>query len=519
MSVDIDPSIAEYVRRWATTRSDAPCMSCDNVTLTWGELHDRASRLAHGLAETGVGPQDRVVFLDKNNLEFFEITVGSAMAGAVTAAVNWRLAPREMLQIINHSTAKVLFLGEEFVEQYEQFCDEMTTVEKVVVIGKAPGLESYEDWLERHVAKDPLVPVRSDETAMQMYTSGTTGLPKGVLFSNRAVLATEGMAEVLRVDETSTLLISMPVFHSAGASLGMLGIRTGAHSVIARDAAPATLLSLIARWRITMTTLVPAVLKMLIESPEINQHDFSSLDTIAYAASPISPELLRRCLEIFDARFLQIYGLTETQSATNLLPEDHLDPEHPDRILSVGRAIPGVTLRVVDPATGDDVDDDVVGEVWIKAPTNMHGYWRNEEATRDALTDDGFVRTGDGASMRDGYLYLRDRLKDMIVSGAENVYPIEIENILIEHPAINDIAVIGVPSNRWGETVKAMVVLNTGATLTEDEVIAYARANLAAYKCPTSVEFLDELPRNPSGKILKRVLRLPYWNDVERHIG
>ncbi|ANQ75998.1 hypothetical protein AS032_29110 [Rhodococcus qingshengii] len=517
--MDTDPSIAEHVRRWATTAPDKPCMSCDDVTLTWAELHDRASRLAHGLTESGVGPQDRVIFLDKNNPEFFEITAGSAMAGAVTAAVNWRLAPREMLQIINHSTAKVLFVGEEFVGQYEQFRDDLTTVEKVVVIGRAQGLESYEDWLERHVAKDPLVPVRSDDTAMQMYTSGTTGLPKGVLFSSRAVLATEGMAEVLRIDETSTLLISMPVFHSAGACLGVLGFRTGAHIVIARDTAPTTVLSLIARWRITMTTLVPAVLKMIAESSEIDRYDLSSLDTIAYAASPISPELLRRCLAVFDARFLQMYGLTETQSATTLLPEDHLDPEHPERILSVGRAIPGVTLRVVDPGTGDDVEDDVVGEVWIKAPTNMHGYWCNEEATRDTLTEDGFVRTGDGALLRDGYVYMRDRLKDMIVSGAENVYPIEIENVLIEHPAINDIAVIGVPSNRWGETVKAMVVLNADAALTEAEVIAYARANLAVYKCPTSVEFLDELPRNPSGKILKRVLRQPYWNDAEGHIG
>jgi long-chain acyl-CoA synthetase len=268
-----------------------------------------------------------------------------------------------------------------------------------------------------------------------------------------------------------------------------------------------------------MTTLVPAVLKMILESPDIDAYDVSSLDTIAYAASPISPELLRRCLAVFDARFLQIYGLTETQSATNLLPEDHLDPDHPERILSVGRPMPGVTLRVVDPVTGDDLPDDVVGEVWIKAPTNMHGYWANEEATREALTDDGFVRTGDGASMRDGYVYLRDRLKDMIVSGAENVYPIEIENVLIEHPDINDVAVIGVPSERWGETVKAMVVLRDGAHVTEADVIACARSSLAAYKCPTSVEFIEELPRNPSGKLLKRVLRAPYWAGAERHIG
>jgi long-chain acyl-CoA synthetase len=519
MPTHTDPSIAEHVRRWTAQKPDAPCMSCDDTTLTWTDLHNRASRVGQGLIEAGVGPQDRVVFLDKNTLEFFEILVGAAMAGAVTAAVNWRLAPREMLQIINHSTAKVLFLGAEFIEQYEQFRADLTSVEKVVVMGSAEGLEGYEDWLDRHLAQDPLVPVSSDDTAMQMYTSGTTSLPKGVMFSNRAVLSTEGMAEVLRVDESSTLLISMPVFHSAGASLGILGLRTGAHSVIAREATPTTLLALIERWGVTMTTLVPAVLKMIIESTEINERDVSSLDTIAYAGAPISPELLRRCLAVFSARFLQIYGLTETQSATNLLPEDHLDPDHPERILSVGRAMPGVTLRVVDPITGEDVPDDVVGEVWIKAPTNMHGYWANEDATREALTEDGFVRTGDGASLRDGYVYLRDRLKDMIVSGAENVYPIEIENVLIEHPAVHDVAVIGVPSERWGETVKAMVVPAPGAELDEPEVIAFARTRLATYKCPTSVEFLEELPRNPSGKILKRVLRAPYWQSAKSHIG
>jgi hypothetical protein len=256
-----------------------------------------------------------------------------------------------------------------------------------------------------------------------------------------------------------------------------------------------------------MTTLVPAVLQMILESPEIDAYDVSTLDTIACAASPISPELLRRCLAVFEARFLQIYGLTETQGATNLLPEDHLDPDHPERLLSVGRAMPGVTLRVVDAITGEDLPDDVVGEVWIKAPTNMHGYWANAEASREVLTQDGFVRTGDGASLRDGYVYLRDRLKDMIVSGAENIYPIEIENVLIEHPDISDVAVIGVPSERWGETVKAMVVLRKGARLSESEVIGFARSSLAAYKCPTSVEFIGELPRNRSGKILKRVLR------------
>ncbi|MBF4162736.1 long-chain-fatty-acid--CoA ligase [Nocardioides sp. CBS4Y-1] len=511
--------VAGHVRRWALRRPDAPSLSSGEVTRTWEELDTRTSRLACALVEAGVRAQARVVMLDRNNLEFFEILVGAAKVGAVTTAVNWRLSPREMAQIIDHSTAEVVFLGAELVAQWQTFSHQLSTVRTVVVIGGAPGFEDYETWLGRHAPRDPMALVEPDDTALQMYTSGTTGLPKGAMFSNRAVLATEGIARALRVDETSTLMVAMPVFHSAGASLGVLGLRTGAHVVVAQEASPEILLTAIARWGVTMTTLVPSVLKMLLEWPGIDGHDLSTLDTIAYAASPISPELLRRSLAAFECRFLQMYGLTETQTATTLLPEDHLDPAHPERMLSVGRAIPEVTVRVVDPSTGLDVPDGVVGEVWVKAPTNMQGYWRDERATRATLTDDGFVRTGDGASRREGYVFLRDRLKDMIVSGAENVYPIEVENVLARHPGIDEVAVIGVPSERWGETVKAIVVARPDHALSETEVIAYARGDLAAYKCPTSVEFLDQLPRNPTGKILKRVLREPYWSGRERPIA
>jgi long-chain acyl-CoA synthetase len=257
-----------------------------------------------------------------------------------------------------------------------------------------------------------------------------------------------------------------------------------------------------------MTILVPAVLKMMVESPAIEHPDVSSLDIVAYAGSPITAELLRAVLGRFTCGFAQIYGMTETSGVTALLPEDHLDPDHPERLLSAGAALPGVSLRVVDPATGTDVEDGAYGEVWIKASTNMLGYWDLPAETEAALTPDGYVRSGDGGYLLDGYLYLKDRIKDMIVSGGENVYPIEVENVLIAHPGINDVSVIGVPSSRWGETVKAIVVREPSAEpVTATEVIACAKANLAGYKCPTSVEFVDELPRNATGKVLKRILR------------
>jgi long-chain acyl-CoA synthetase len=512
-----DCPIAGALRYWVTRKPEAACVVCEDSVLSWRQAYDRACRLGQGLIGTGVRRQDRVMYLGKNRSEFFEILAGTSMAGAVTAAVNWRLVPREMLYIINHSRARVLFVEADFLGHVEAIRAELEFVSTLVVIagparrgGSSPaaGVLDYEPWLAEQVARDPRVAVARDATVFQMYTSGTTGLPKGAMFSNAAVQATDSMAAVIGVDESSVVLVAMPVFHAAGSSLGILALRQGATMVIAREVVPDRLLELIAEHRVTMSTLVPSVLKMLLERPTIDSTDLSSLDTIAYAASPISPGLLAASLARFRCKFVQIYGMTETNGVTALYPEDHLDPAHPERMRSGGRALTGVTLRIVDPLTGREAGEGEFGEVWIKAPTNMQGYWDSAQETSAALTADGYVRSGDGGFVSAGYLYLKDRIKDMIVSGAENIYPIEVENVLITHPDINDVAVIGVPSQKWGETVRAVVVRERpDAELTADEVIAYAKANLAGFKCPTSVEFIDQLPRNPSGKVLKRVLR------------
>jgi long-chain acyl-CoA synthetase len=503
-----DWAIANSVRHWVTVKPDAVSMFCEGTTRTWRELFDRASRLGQGLLDIGAQPQDRVIYLGKNSIEFFEIVVGASMAGTVSAAVNWRLLSHEVRFIVNHCQATVLFVESEFLNIVDKVRDELTSVERVIVIGGDGGVDDYEAWLDAHVAEDPQVVVAESDTSIQMYTSGTTGLPKGVMFSSASIRAYDSMVAEIGVDSDSVLLVSMPVFHAAGASLGILAMREGATTAIAREVVPQKLLDLIEQQRVTMTTLVPAVLKMLLETPGIERRDLSSLDTIAYSASPISPDLLRACLARFGCRFLQIYGMTETNSATVLRPEDHLDPVHPERMLSVGRPLPEVSVRVVDALTGIDAAEGEFGEVWISAPTNMSGYWDAPAETAATMTADGYIRSGDGGYLSGGYLYLKDRIKDMIVSGGENVYPIEVENVLVEHPAINDVAVIGVPSEKWGETVKAVVVRQSSAAdLTSADVIAYAKQNLAGYKCPTSVEFVDALPRNASGKILKRVLR------------
>jgi long-chain acyl-CoA synthetase len=348
----------------------------------------------------------------------------------------------------------------------------------------------------------------ADEIGLQMYTSGTTGLPKGAMFSNRALAANGPMAELTNVTSSSVVLIAMPVFHASGSTLGILAMRVGAPMVIARDVIPGQLLALVSEHHVTMTTVVPAVLKMMIESPALACADLSSLDTIAYAASPISPDLLRASLAAFRCRFLQIYGLTETNGVTALRPEDHLDPEHPERMLSAGQVLDGASVRVVDPVTGQDMPEGEFGEVWLKADSTMTGYFENEAENRAVFGPGGYLRSGDGGYLADGYVYLKDRIKDMIVSGGENVYSVEVENVLLADERINDAAVIGVPSPKWGESIKAIVVREPGhESLSAADVIASAKANLAGYKCPTSVDFVDVLPRNPSGKILKRVLR------------
>ena len=267
---------------------------------------------------------------------------------------------------------------------------------------------------------------------------------------------------------------------------------------------------------------MPAALQFMLMVPGVEQADFGALRTIVYGASPISEDVLARSVATFGAGFWQAYGLTETTGAiVHLAPEDHdLSGPNRHRLRSCGKAGPGVELRIVDPDTGDDVPVGDVGEIWVSGPQVMKGYWNNDEATAEAVDADGWFRSGDiGYLDDDGYLYIHDRVKDMVVSGGENVYPAEVENALMRHPGIADVAVIGVPHEKWGETAKAVVVKAEGADPSEEEIIAFAREHLARFKCPTSVDFVDVLPRNPSGKVLKKDLRAPHWAGKERQVN
>jgi long-chain acyl-CoA synthetase len=514
-------TVADLLRIHAKERPDQVAVILGDRDVTFAELDERSSRVAQGLVAAGVGPGDRIAILDKNSVEYFDLVFGAAKCNAVLVAVNWRLAPPEAAFIVTDATVKVLVVGPDLVPLLEAFEDDVD-VDQVLVVGGHDRHEDYEGWLGRHDAVDPMVPSGSDDVAFQYYSSGTTGLPKGVMLTNAACFASlAGCRDLLAVDESCVSMAVMPQFHVAGGFWGLVACYLGRPTVLQREVDPAGIVELIERHRVTHAVFVPALLQVLVGVPGIADADLSSLRCIVYGASPISEEVLVASLRTFGCDFLQAYGMTETSGGCVFLPPEDHDPDGPNRhrLRAAGLPFGGTELRVVD-AELRPVPTGTVGEVLIKSAQNMCGYWNQPDETTRTLLPDGWLRTGDAGYLdEDGYLYIHDRVKDMIISGGENVYPAEVENRLMAHPEVADVAVIGVPDDRWGETPKALVVRAAGSTLTDGDVIAWAREGLAHYKCPTSVEWRDELPRNPSGKLLKNQLREPYWQGRDRRVG
>jgi len=522
-------TVAGLVRHLARQQADHEMLVQGEVRRTWAEEFDVACRVAQAAKREGVGIGDRIAFLDRNGIAYFDFLFGGSFIGAVNVAVNWRLAPSEMAAIIDDSGAPLLAIHTDYVPVLKDMTSGLPAVRRIVVIGDDavecadPRALSFAAWIEGASADDPGHVGGPDEVSMQLYTSGTTGLPKGVMLTNANLSTAVGEAGVtFHITDDTVSLVAMPLFHIGGSGWALCAMSRGGRSVILRDVDPNVLLGLIAAERITEMFVVPAVLMLLLAAPSLRETDLSSLRLIFYGASPISEDVLVKCMVAFGCAFCQVYGMTETTGAiTALRFEDH-DPDGPRRGLlrSAGKPHQSVALRVVDPDSGRDAALGAVGEIWTRSPYNMAGYWRKPEETAATVDGDGWLRTGDaGYFDADGYVYLHDRIKDMVVSGGENIYPAEVENVLLSHPAVVDAAVIGVPDLKWGETVKAIVVLGPGEALDEASVIAHCRDNLAHYKCPTSVDAADALPRNPSGKILKRELRAPFWAGKERSIN
>jgi long-chain acyl-CoA synthetase len=517
-----DRTIAGIVRKFARETPDDIAIKFGDRRVTWRELDERSTRAAAGLQAAGVAPQQRIAFLAKNCLEYFEVSFGAAKLNAVVVAINWRLTPAEIAYTINDAGSAIVIVGPDFFQTIAEIRPQLAGVKQIVAIGEHPGWQSYESWLGPGTASDPNAPVRDQDVCMQLYTSGTTGLPKGVLTTNANVFALLGKVQApWHFDRSSINLVCMPLFHIAGCEWALAGMDVGATSILVRDFDPAQMLELMQAEGITNALFVPAMLGFMARVPDAEARRFPALRSIIYGASPITDETLLAAMRIFKCEFVQLYGMTETTGAiTELTAADH-DPSGPKAHLlrSAGKPFPWVELRIVD-AEGRDCATGEVGELWTRSGQNMLGYWNKPEETKAAITADGWLKTGDaGYFDANGYLFLTDRVKDMIVSGGENIYPAEIENVLAGHPAIAEVAVIGVPDEKWGETVKAVVAIKGSEQATAADILAYGKANLAGYKCPTSVDFVSALPRNPSGKVLKKDLRAPYWAGRERRIN
>jgi acyl-CoA synthetase (AMP-forming)/AMP-acid ligase II len=521
--------VGDRLNYWAEANPDGEAMTYLGRTWTWQQFRDRVHRAAGGLRDLGVARGDVVAFLDKNHPACVEISLAAGSIGAANAIVNWRMAGDEVDYVINDSGAEVLFVGTELMPTVEAIRDRLPNVRTIITVTPEGGDgDEYEAFLAAATPCADGPDVVDDDPCLVLYSSGTTGRPKGVLLTHRNMVSHTINAHAdWELDPPAKSLVAMPLFHVGGSSYVLFGIHDGIPSIMTREPDGASLAGAIMQGA-TGAFLVPAVLAQVLQAGEDAVKLFGALRLYTYGASPMPPPLLRAAMAAWpETDFMQVYGLTEVAGvATHLIPEDHRTAEaegHPERLLSAGRAIPGIALRIVDPATLEDRPTGEPGEIWIKTDQLMKGYLNKPEATADVITEDGWFRTGDiGHLDADGYLYVSDRIKDMIITGGENVYSPEVERVLSEHPALSEVAVVGVPDEQWGESVKAFVALKPGDASTpppsEQEIIDFCRERLAHYKCPKSVEILPALPRNATGKILKRDLRAPYWEGRTRGI-
>ncbi len=502
-------TFATILRDLAARRPDAPALTCGDVAWTFGDLDVRSSRTAQALVAEGVRQGDRVGVLARNCPEFYELIFACSKAGAILVGLNWRLSASEIEAIVADATPTLIVVGAAGeAEKLSPAALATPGLRRTVVLG-----EAYEAWRASAPAADTGHVGGPDDVAMLLYTSGTTGLPKGAMLTNRNLVHTRRLGEAWGMGEASVNLVAMPMFHIGGSGYGSSTMLVGGHTVLMREVNLPLIVRTMERHRVTHAFFVPTVVQGLLEVPEIATADLSSMRLLMYGASPIGESLLRRALDRLSCDFMQAYGMTETAGTVVILePDAHrLDTDAKDRLRSCGRAMPFAEIRITDPASGTEAPTGAVGEIWVRSAMVMKGYWNNPAATAEAITPDGWLRTGDAAYRdADGYIYLFDRYKDLIISGGENIYPAEVENALLSHPAVSEVAVIGVPHPRWGETPRAIVVPRDGPPPSEADLIAFARSGLAHYKCPTSVVFADTLPRNASGKLLKRELRKTY---------
>ncbi len=514
-------TLGDIPRRGARIHADKEAIVFEDSRFTYRELDDRVNRFANALVGVGCVRGERIAILSENTHKFLEVYFGAAKAGAAVVPLNFRLAEKELVQILNDAEPGLLLIGDGYEGMTPGLKAAVPSVKTCIALDtRVEGCLSYEEWISEAPATDLFPTPGENDMAVLMYTGGTTGLPKGVMLSHRNVLASAiGIALGTQLDHRDTTCMVLPLFH-ASFWPALVCLMMGGKVVVVRQADIGVILGAVQDEKCTHINAVPTLYNWMLSFPQLDNFDLSSLRLMTYAGSPMPVDILKKCMQKFGNIFAQGYGLTEAAPLVSWLSaEEHsVDGSKARLLYSAGKEGHGVEVRVVD-EQGAPVNCGEVGEVAARGANIMLGYWKNKEMTQESLRD-GWLHTGDmGYLDNEGYLFLSDRKADMIVTGGENVYPTETENVLYQHPAVHECAVTSAPDEHWGERVQAVVIMKPGTSVTEQELIAHCKRNLAGYKCPKKIEFWDHLPKSPVGKILRKDVKREFWKGRDRNIN
>jgi acyl-CoA synthetase (AMP-forming)/AMP-acid ligase II len=516
-------TLGDIPRYGATSYPDNIAMVYEGSRLTYREFNQRINRFAHALLDLGCGKSDRLCIIADNCSKYMEAYFAAAKIGMSVTPLNVRLGDDELAYVVNDSEAKIFVVGDAYEDRIKKLKGSLINIRTWITLDNPiDGFAGYEDLLQKSSGAEPdpdAFDVQETDIAILMYTGGTTGLPKGVMISHRqcAILAMSSVLSLHFTPEDATCYV-LPIFHVS--FWPILGILTaGGKACINRVPNLEKILQLIQDEKCTHMNLVPTIYGWLVDYPNTDKYDLSSLRLLTYAGSPMPVEVLKKCIRKFGNKFKQVYGATEVAPISWLEERDHhLDGEKSKHLFSAGKETNFGRIKIVN-------DDDVTlgpgekGEICIKGKNIMLGYWKNPELTAMVIKD-GWYHTSDiGYMDEEGYLYITDRKADMIISGGENVYPAEVENVIYQHPAVFECSVVSAPNDKWGEVVQAVVVLKPGAKATEEEIIEHCKKSLAGYKCPKAVAFWDSIPKTIVGKIIKKDIKAKFWEGKDRMVS